>query len=65
MDASLVRVRAARQLAEARRLLQRAVAYSRKHFDREERIVFPLAEKVMKPATLSTLGRAWLKQREG
>ena len=65
MDACLVRVRAARQLAEARRLLQRAVAYSRKHFDREERIVFPLAEKVMKPATLSTLGRAWLKQREG
>ena len=64
IDASLLRVRDARQLAEARRLLQHAVAYSRKHFDREERIVFPLAEKVLKQETLKELGRAWMKQRE-
>jgi len=65
IDANLVRVRQARQLAEARRLLLRAVAYSRKHFDREERIVFPLAEKVMKQTTLAELGETWLRQREG
>jgi hemerythrin-like domain-containing protein len=64
IDANLVRVRQARQLAEGRRLLQRAVVYSRKHFDREERIVFPLAEKVMKRETLSQLGKVWMKQRE-
>lgn len=64
IDASLLRVRDARQLTEARRLLQHAVAYSRKHFDREERIVFPLAEKVLKQETLKELGRAWMKQRE-
>ena len=64
IDASLLRVHDARQLAEARRLLQHAVAYSRKHFDREERIVFPLAEKVMKQETLKELGRTWMKQRE-
>ena len=64
IDASLLRVRDAKQVAEARRLMQRAVSYSRKHFDREERIVFPLAEKVMKRETLATLGRAWMKQRE-
>lgn len=65
IDASLLRIRNAKTAAEARRLLQRAVAYSRKHFDREERIVFPLAEKVMKRDTLSQLGKAWIKQREG
>jgi hemerythrin-like domain-containing protein len=64
IDASLLRVRDARQLAEARRLLQHAVAYSRKHFDREERIVFPLAEKVLKQETLKELGCAWIKQRQ-
>jgi len=64
IDASLVRVRQAKQLAVARRLLHRAVAYSRHHFDREERIVFPLAEKVMKPETLAELGKTWLQQRE-
>ena len=64
IDASLLRVRDAKQVAEARRLLHRAVAYSRKHFDREERIVFPLAEKVMKRETLTHLGKTWMKQRE-
>ena len=64
IDSNLVRVHQARQLGEARRLLLRAVTYSRKHFDREERIVFPLAEKVMKETTLSELGKTWLKQRE-
>ena len=64
IDASLLRVRDAKLVAQARRLLQRAVAYSRKHFDREERIVFPLAEKVMKRETLTQLGKVWIKQRE-
>jgi hemerythrin-like domain-containing protein len=40
------------------------VTASRKHFDREERIVFPLAEKVMKKETLVELGKVWMKQRD-
>jgi hemerythrin-like domain-containing protein len=64
IDANLLRVREARQVTQARKLLQHAVTYSRKHFDREERIVFPLAEKVMKPETLVELGNALLKRRE-
>jgi hemerythrin-like domain-containing protein len=64
IDASLIRVRGAKRLADARRLLQHAVAYSRKHFDREERIVFPLAEKVMKRETLVQLGKSWMTRRE-
>jgi hemerythrin-like domain-containing protein len=64
IDANLLRIAQSKQLPEARRLLQRAVAYSRKHFDREERIVFPLAEKVLKQETLRELGRSWIKRRE-
>ncbi len=64
VDANLMRVHKAKTVAEARRLLQHAVTYSRKHFDHEERIVFPLAEKVMKATTLRELGRAWLQKRD-
>jgi hemerythrin-like domain-containing protein len=64
IDASLVKVKAARRLAEARRLLSVAVLASRRHFDHEERIVFPLAEKVMKSETLRELGKSWMKKRE-
>jgi len=64
IDANLLKVRQARTVPEARRLLQHAVTYSRKHFDHEERIVFPLAEKVMKASTLRELGRTWLRKRD-
>ncbi len=63
IDASLVKIRQARQLQKARQLLIAAVAYSRVHFDKEERIVFPLAERVLNDKTLSALGQAWMEQR--
>ncbi len=63
IDESLHRVQRARQLKEARRLLLAAVAYSRRHFDHEERIVFPMAERVMKKETLRELGQVWMDQR--
>ena len=64
IDASLLKVKAAKRLDEARRLLSVAVLASRKHFDHEERIAFPLAEKVMKRETLTELGKTWMKQRQ-
>ena len=64
IDSSLAEIRAARQVKSARSLLLRAVAYSRNHFDKEERILFPLAEKVLKARTLRTLACDWMKQRE-
>jgi hemerythrin-like domain-containing protein len=64
IDASLLKVKAAKRLDEARRLLSVAVLASRKHFDHEERIVFPLAEKAMKRETLTDLGKTWMKQRQ-
>jgi hemerythrin-like domain-containing protein len=47
----------------AQQLLLAAVAHSRQHFDREERIVFPMAEQVLKNQTLTELGRTWRQQR--
>jgi hemerythrin-like domain-containing protein len=64
IDNSLLQVKTARRLPEARQLLLLAVTASRTHFDREERIVFPLAEKVMRSETLTDLGKTWMKQRD-
>jgi hemerythrin-like domain-containing protein len=63
MDGNLCRLQQAGRLDTARRLLLAAVAYSRQHFDKEERIVFPMAEKVLKSNTLTSLGKAWIDQR--
>jgi hemerythrin-like domain-containing protein len=63
MDQSLRQVQEANRLAEAQELLLRAVAHSRRHFDREERIVFPMAERVLKNDTLVELGRVWMERR--
>ena len=64
IDTSLLKVKVAKRLDEARLLLSIAVLASRKHFDHEERIAFPLAEKVMKRETLTELGKTWMKQRQ-
>ncbi|MGO8925406.1 MAG: hypothetical protein ACLQU3_00565 [Limisphaerales bacterium] len=63
IDISLKDVQEAQVLKQARQLLLAAVAYSRKHFDKEERIVFPLAERVLKTKTLLALGLTWTEQR--
>ncbi len=63
IDDSLKNLQQARHLQEGRQLLLAAVTYSRKHFDKEERIVFPLAERVLKHETLTALGQTWMEQR--
>jgi len=45
-------------------LLLGDVSASRNHIDKEERIVFPLAERILKAKTLTELGAQWLKQRD-
>jgi hemerythrin-like domain-containing protein len=64
IDTALLNIEKARSTPQARKLLLAAVAASRKHFDKEERIVFPLAERSLKSETLIALGAAWMKQRE-
>ena len=63
MDAHLQTVQKATRTKEAVDLLLTAVVHSRRHFDREERIVFPLAERVLNEKTLIELGKAWMEQR--
>ncbi len=63
IDESLRHLRQVRNLKQARQLLLAAVTYSRKHFDKEERVVFPLAERVLNGKTLTALGRTWMEQR--
>jgi hemerythrin-like domain-containing protein len=64
IDAELTKVHKARDLKTAKKILLGAVTASRKHFDKEERIVFPLAERILKAKTLSELGETWLRRRE-
>ena len=63
IDISLKNVQLTKDFKKARQLLLSAVAYSRRHFDKEERIVFPLAERVLKNKTLTALGQNWVEQR--
>ena len=63
MDASLQLVQKAVRAKEALELLLAAVTHSRRHFDREERIVFPLGERVLNERTLTEIGQAWIEQR--
>jgi hemerythrin-like domain-containing protein len=63
MDENLRLVQQASGVKEAQQLLLTAVRHSRRHFDREERIVFPMAERVLKAETLAQLGQVWLDQR--
>jgi hemerythrin-like domain-containing protein len=63
IDEHLRLVQQATRVKQAQELLLAAVVHSRKHFDKEERIVFPMAERVLKRETLTELGRAWREQR--
>ncbi len=64
IEEMLAGVQKARTLADGKKLLLAAMAASREHFDKEERIVFPMAERVLKAKTLSELGKAWLQSRQ-
>lgn len=64
IEKTLKALRSSRDLRAARKLLLQAVADCRRHFDKEERIVFPMAERVLKTKTLNELGDQWLRRRE-
>jgi hemerythrin-like domain-containing protein len=58
-------IQKATRARQARELLTGVVLACRKHFDKEERIVFPMAERVLSNKTLLDMGQTWKKQREG
>lgn len=63
IEQTFAKVHKARDLATAKKLLVGAMTASRKHFDKEERIVFPMAERLLKAKTLTDLGSEWVKRR--
>jgi hemerythrin-like domain-containing protein len=64
VERTLAHVRSARQPKKARQLLLQAVAACRKHVDKEERIVFPMAEQVLSAKTLTNLAAEWKQRRK-
>lgn len=64
IEETFEKIQKCRELRTAKKLLVGAITASRKHFDKEERIVFPLAERVLKVKTLTELGAEWMKRRE-
>jgi len=63
IEQTLVKVTKARTLRDAKRLLLAVITASRKHFEKEERIVFPMAERILKAKTLTELGTKWMNRR--
>ena len=64
IDLALRNIRSCRNLKKGKALLLVAVRLSRQHFDKEERVVFPLIEKQLKAKTLAALGARWANQRD-
>lgn len=64
IDAALAFCLKSRDLRKARRLLLDVVVAARSHFDKEERLVFPLAEKALNAKTLVLLGDRWKVERK-
>ena len=48
----------------ARQIMSKPLRLANDHFDKEERFVFPLAEKHMSEKSLNELGDAWAKGKE-
>jgi hemerythrin-like domain-containing protein len=64
IEEALAGVRKAKNVKAAKSILLNAMAACRHHFDKEERIVFPMAERILKTKTLTELGAQWLLKRD-
>ncbi|MBC8096858.1 MAG: hemerythrin domain-containing protein [Akkermansiaceae bacterium] len=63
IEQNLALLHKTKQVKQARHLLLTTILMCRSHFDKEERIVFPLAERILKSRTLLELGQTWMNQR--
>ena len=64
IETALTNINRARDLKTGKRMLLAVVSAARNHLDKEERIVFPMAEQILKAKTLMELGQQWMKRRE-
>ena len=63
IDARFKAVHSTRTVTRARKELLHAIQLSRQHFDREERLIFPLAAKQLSQKTQAALWRKWDERR--
>jgi len=49
--------------SQARSLLLHVAAIAREHFEREEQVVFPIAEEILGSEELEKMGREWAERR--
>ena len=59
----LEQVRVSRTLKDAQRRLLNVAHLTRKEFDLEDRIIFRMAEDLLREDTLRDLGRQWARRR--
>ena len=59
----LERIENARDINEAAEAVQQTMAAARRHFRKEETVLYPLAKKVLDDETLAQLGEAWAAAR--
>lgn len=60
---ALEQIRVARAREDAQRRLLNVVHLTRKEFDLEDRIIFRLAEELLREDTLHKLGKEWARRR--
>ncbi|MCC7016896.1 MAG: hemerythrin domain-containing protein [Rhodospirillales bacterium] len=63
IERALVKIEDASTLEEAAELVPPALAVARSHFQKEERVLFQMAERLLDEETLTRLGRSWADAR--
>lgn len=63
IESELAQVAKSREAKEARAHLEAAIAAARSHFQKEEVVLFPMAEQLLAADELDQMGAAWAKSR--
>lgn len=63
IERALARAQEARTLADAQQLVVYALQVARRHFAKEEQVLFPMAERALDADTLEMLGLQWAVAR--
>ncbi len=63
IERNLKLTQASKTVRAARKLLLEVVLASRQHFDKEERLVFPLAERTLSGKSMVALCKRWIERR--
>lgn len=61
---NLSKTATATSIPDARKMLNRAIRLAAEHFDKEERLVFPLAEQHISDESLHALGKQWTAMKD-